>query len=172
LKEKDLRPPDTVNPNKPGSYSKSEKKSFRAARKHREAMIRRIYRSLNDTGERSDGAPDGFILHTNDSLQERLRLWKSEGGVTNTFMMDELGDPLVNVLASRNNKHEHHSSSDISTSTAIILGDQMGYSACDESTLAENDDVTKVSLGPISLLTSQCITITHNLLDIQSAVDA
>ncbi|KAL7528419.1 hypothetical protein ACHAXR_004909 [Thalassiosira sp. AJA248-18] len=172
LREKDLKPPDTVNPHKPGSYSKSEKKSFRVVRKHREAMIRRIYRSLNDAGERSDDAPNGFILHTNDSLEERLRLWKSEGGVTNTFMMDELGDPLANVLASRNNKCEQHNNSDGSTTTTIILADQMGYSACDESMLAENDDVTKVSLGPISLLTSQCITITHNLLDIQSAVEA
>jgi tRNA pseudouridine-54 N-methylase len=160
-------PPDTYNPNKPGAYTKSQKASFRIARRHREAMIRRVYRMVNETGE-----PSGFMLHRNDTLQKRLRMLKSreeqEGGIDmtscNTFMLDEMGDPLVHVLPSNNNDE---SKSSAKATTNIILGDQMGYSPDDEMLLSENKDVKKVSLGPISLLTSHCITIVHNCLDIQ-----
>jgi len=171
-------PTDTCNSHKPGSYTKSQKASFRIARKHREAMIRRIYKMVNETGE-----PSGFMLHRNDTLQKRLQLLKSgRGGTnptsTNTFMLDEMGDPLVNVLQSQVIEHNQQVRSeniDDSTKptadgaklTTIILGDQIGYSPCDEIMLSENNDVMKVSLGPISLLTSQCITIAHNCLDIQ-----
>ena len=41
----------------------------------------------------------------------------------------------------------------------------MGYEASDEKMLTEHDAVREVSLGPLSLLTSQCITITHHYLD-------
>ena len=189
LRKRTLTRPTTYNPNKPGAYTKSEKNRMRTVRKQREAMIRRIQRSsmtttaTTTTAAAADGNSDdetvlpptntGFLLHRNDSLERRLQLLKGDV----TFMMDEIGEPLIQLL-DRSRCSSIGTNTDITTTTNIILGDQMGYAPCDEQFLLEQCDnsdqtttttaavVKKVSLGPISLLTSQCITIAHNCLDI------
>mmetsp|Transcript_12211 Transcript_12211/g.18204 ORF Transcript_12211/g.18204 Transcript_12211/m.18204 type:complete len:388 (-) Transcript_12211:77-1240(-) len=187
LRKRTLKRPTTYNPNKPGSYTKSERIRMRTVRKQREAMIRRIQRSSKATTTSTAGGDDGddetslptainagFLLHRNDSLERRLQLLN--GNIT--FMMDEIGEPLSQFLddSSRCSIDTTTKTDTTTTTTNIVLGDQMGYAPCDEEFLLEqcdnNDKTTtavvmkKVSLGPISLLTSQCITIVHNCLDI------
>jgi len=140
--------PVIINPHKPGSRSKSQKRALRVTRKAREAMLRRISAFRNNAT-----TPQGFVLHTNDSLEERIiDLKKKDGPI---LMFNETGEPLWDRITSIRQEKE----------TTIILGDQIGYSPDDEKFLAENAAVTQVSLGPLSLLTSQCITITHHYMD-------
>lgn len=157
LRETKRGRPDTLNPHKPGSLSKSEKRAFRITRKAREAMMRRIRRSSGDS------PPQGFIIHRNDTLVARLQSLNGPA-----LMLNELGEPLEGVLS---DTHAHANSNWRNTKefeSTIILGDQIGYAACDEEVLAESDIVRQVSLGPLSLLTSQCITIMHHYLDINN----
>lgn len=147
LQQTERKRPETVNPNKPGSLSKSEKRAFRTIRQSREAMIRRITRSSGDK------PPLGFVVHHGDSLKARLQNLKGP-----VLMLDELGEPLGDVLLDCANTN-------IDADTNIILADQTGYAAYDEMVLAESDAVRQVSLGSLSLLTSQCITIAHHYLD-------
>jgi tRNA pseudouridine-54 N-methylase len=167
LQETQRKRPVIINPFKPGALPKSEKKAMRLARKHREAMVRRI--SSNRAG---DDAPAGFLLHRDDTLETRLKTFSSVGPV---FMLHELGEPLVDALASimcqQKTVTDDTTTVDTTTmdTTTLILGDQIGYVASDEQLLAESDTLRKVSLGPISLLTSQCITITQHYLDTAKA---
>ena len=163
--------PTTVNPHKPGSRSKSEKRDLRLARKAREAMLRRIHASDN-----SDVPPQGFKLHLDDTLEGRLAHLKnySNGPI---LMLNEIGEPLSDVMMSINKDRQINTDNATTCSTGtgtvtgnaetttLIIADQIGYDANDEKLLSENKDVTKVSLGPLSLLTSQCITITHHYID-------
>mmetsp|Transcript_3995 Transcript_3995/g.5753 ORF Transcript_3995/g.5753 Transcript_3995/m.5753 type:complete len:343 (-) Transcript_3995:40-1068(-) len=162
LQERDLGKPETINPFKPGAWSGSQKEYFRSARRRRQNMARQINRSAKA------GTPHGFIFHKDDTLEKRLKLLLASTETNHVYMMDELGEPLLDVLLTStkddiifNHKGKKRNN------TTIILGDQIGYSPCDEKLLAENDSVRKVSLGPVSLLTSQCITIAHNFLDIR-----
>jgi len=190
LRKRTLKRPTTYNPNKPGSYTKSERIRMRTVRKQREAMIRRIQRSSKATTTSTAGGDDGddetslptainagFLLHRNDSLERRLQLLNGDI----TFMMDEVGEPLSQFLDDSSRcSIDTNTDSTTTTTTNIVLGDQMGYAPCDEEFLLEqcdnNDKTTtavvmkKVSLGPISLLTSQCITIVHNCLDINERI--
>jgi tRNA pseudouridine-54 N-methylase len=153
LQETQRKRPDIINPFKPGALPKSEKKAMRLARKHREAMVRRINRA-------GDNAPVGFLLHRDDTLDTRLKTFSSVGPI---LMLHELGEPLVDALASMYQQKTYD------TTTTLILGDQIGYVASDEKLMAESDALRQVSLGPISLLTSQCITITQHYLDTAKA---
>jgi len=189
LRKRTLKRPTSYNPNKPGSYTKSERIRMRTVRKQREAMIRRIQRSSKATTSTAGGddADDesalptainaGFQLHRNDSLERRLQLLNGDI----TFMMDEIGEPLSQFLDDSSRcSIDTNTDTITATTTNIVLGDQMGYAPCDEEFLLEqcdnNDETTaaavmkKVSLGPISLLTSQCITIVHNCLDINERI--
>ena len=244
LRQKQRTRPKTINPHKPGSLSKSEKRAFRIDRKAREAMVRRIIRHdcLRDdddddddattTGERRSASgrqppPRGFTVHRDDTLVARLEDLKlksghghdgsSNGGGSQVLMLNEMGDPLGSVLgelshnnylmtSNTNNKKEGYESTmpiatpvasmstqttplattspasaiesttssyklPQATTTTIILGDQIGYAPCDEKILAESvHAVRQVSLGPLSLLTSQCITIVHHYLDTYEAL--
>jgi len=148
----DGKRPAIVNPHKPGSRSKSQKRALRVTRKAREAMLRRI-----DTSKGNATSPQGFVLHRDDSLKKRIiNLRKKDGPI---LMFNETGEPLWDVIASVDFKQRQEKE------TTIILGDQIGYAPSDEKFLAENTAVTQVSLGPLSLLTSQCITITHHYMD-------
>lgn len=151
LQERNLKRPDTINPNKPGALSKSQRNTLRTARKAREAMVRRIQRSSGD-----GSPPQGFTIH-HETLTERLQ--KLEGRI---LMLNEHGKSVGEVLSGT--IHSNENSSD-NISTNIILGDQIGYDLSDEEVLAKNKNVTRISLGPLSLLTSQCITIVHHYLD-------
>jgi tRNA pseudouridine-54 N-methylase len=153
LQETQRKRPVIINPFKPGALPKSEKKAMRLARKHREAMVRRINRA-------GDDAPVGFLLHRDDTLETRLKTFSSVGPI---LMLHELGEPLLDSLASI-----YQQKTD-ATTTTLILGDQIGYVASDEKLMAESDALRQVSLGPISLLTSQCITITQHYLDTAKA---
>jgi tRNA pseudouridine-54 N-methylase len=153
LRETKRQRPETINPFKPGALPKSERQKLQVIRKQREAMVRRINRALLD-----DDAPVGFTLHQNDSLEARLKQFSSTGPV---LMFDELGEPLSNALL----ESLYDSTEKDTETTTLILGDQMGYAASDEQRMVENNGVLKVSLGPLSLLTSQCITISHHYLD-------
>ena len=155
LQEKQHGRPSRINPNKPGSLPNSEKRTLRAARKQREAMIRRINRSNGDT------LPLGFTLYSDDSLNARLEHVIGEYEGCPILMLNELGDPLSEVLQETISGRAKKKP----VTTTVILGDQMGYEASDEKMLTEHDAVREVSLGPLSLLTSQCITITHHYLD-------
>lgn len=159
LQGRDLSRPKTINPYKPGARSKAQKEDLRSIRKRRESIARQIQRSAKA------GTPHGFILHENDTLESRLKILLSSSD-GNAFMMDELGEPLLDVLTP---SLDTTSDDERKTraNTTIILGDQIGYSPCDEKILSEFDAVRKVSLGPVSLLTSQCITIAHNCLDLR-----
>jgi len=145
----DRRRPDIINPNKPGALTKSQRRTLRKDRMARQAMARRIKRSSGDSSP-----PQGFTIH-HETLIERLH--KLEGRI---LMLNELGKPISDVLTRRSNAND-----DDNISTSIILGDQMGYTLCDEEILLKNENITHVSLGPLSLLTSQCITIVHHYLD-------
>jgi len=148
----DRRRPDTINPNKPGSLTKSQRRMLRKDRMARQAMARRIKRSSGDSSP-----PQGFAIH-HETLIERLE--KFDGKI---LKLDELGKSISDVLSRRSNAN----GSDDNISTSIILGDQIGYTLCDEEILLKNENITQVSLGPLSLLTSQCITIVHHYLDAQ-----
>lgn len=160
LQETNRRRPEVTNPNKPGSLSKSQRKQLRISRKAREAMVRRINRSSGDS------PPQGFTIHHDDTLEERLNKL-NDGGYT--LMLNELGETLGDIFLDStlqsNNANSNYEKN--FKSTTIILGDQIGYATCDEEMLAKNEAVRQVSLGPLSLLTSQCITIVHNFLDTQ-----
>ena len=148
----DRRRPDTINPNKPGAFTKSQRRALRKDRKARQAMARRIKRSSGDSSP-----PQGFAIH-HETLIERLD--KLDGRI---LMSNELGEPISDVLSS--SVRSNANGSDDNTSTSVILGDQIGYTLCDEEILSKNENITQVSLGPLSLLTSQCITIVHHYLD-------
>ena len=164
--------PETINPHKPGSMTKSEKRALRITRKAREAMVRRIHRSDNNHTH----APKGFFVHRDDTLQERLQNLPNGQPALTLTTNDTLGEPLLDLLLTleppeTNNSNDNNNNSnkddnvDLVTTT-IILGDQIGYAACDEKMLTESDAVRPVSLGPLLLLTSQCITIAHFCLDL------
>lgn len=152
--------PLIVNPHKPGSRSKSEKKALRTERKAREAMLRRIRKSTNETT-----FPQGFALHRDDSLIERMAsLEKEDTLLSSILMFEESGDTLWDVIEGEDFQQKREEGG----TTTLILGDQIGYAPCDDEYLAGQATVRRVSLGPLSLLTSQCITITHHYLDRQA----
>ena len=157
----------------PQSTPMSEEKRVRDMKKGREAMINRI----NTTHYGKSPLP-GFILHQNDNLQDRLKqLITLPSGDNNDasviYMLSENGDPLWDVLeAARirhareiNNVQQSTTDSKPAITTTLILGNQLGYSEDDEKLLLGTPAVQEVSLGSLSLLTSQCITITHHYLD-------
>jgi tRNA pseudouridine-54 N-methylase len=183
LKETKRQRPETINPFKPGALPKSERQRLSVARKQREAMVRRIKKAAaksqdsdsSDAGaDNNDNAPAGFLLHQNDSLAARLEQFSATGPV---LMLNKLGEPLSNVLKSLEGVKQHADRTDATTisTTTLILGDQIGYAESDEKLMAESrsgsgSGVRQVSLGPLSLLTSQCITISHHYLDLLSQV--
>jgi tRNA pseudouridine-54 N-methylase len=150
--------PETINP--------SERQRLSVARKQREKLMRRIKKATKYNA----GPPVGFVLHQNDSLSARLEQFSATGPV---IMLNETGEPLTKVLESLGEAAEHDhdrtdTTPDTTRTTTLIFGDQIGYAESDEKVLAESD-VRKVSLGPRSLLTSQCITIAHHYLDCMDA---
>jgi len=164
------------NPSKPGSWPKSRKKALRIERKAREAMLRRI----NRAGETDVAPPCGFIYHENETLAGRLDKIieaaaaagsvdvdsndddddDSSSTVTRTYMLVEDGEPFGERLSLA---AEEARTTDVAS--ILILGDQNGYTECDEEILRGRNDVDRVSIGSLSLLTSQCITICHHYLD-------
>jgi tRNA pseudouridine-54 N-methylase len=151
----------------PQSAPMSEEKRLRDNQKGREAMIHRI--RISHQGKSS---LPGFILHQNDSLQTRLNklvsLSSGDDDDDDIWMLSETGDPLWTVLEDQQQKQFEYATK-INTgqnrTTTLILGNQLGYSADDERLLLGTPAVREVSLGSLSLLTSQCITITHHYLD-------
>jgi tRNA pseudouridine-54 N-methylase len=150
-------PDAIVNPAKPGSRSKSQKKILRVARKEREAAVRRL-----NGFKTGDEAPAGFYFHRNESLGARLAALATNGPI---LIFNELGDPLWEVLREQEEDDER-AADQRSATTTLVLANQRGYAASDEKMLLENDALRQVSLGPLSLLTSQCITIAHHYLDL------
>mmetsp|Transcript_20153 Transcript_20153/g.36586 ORF Transcript_20153/g.36586 Transcript_20153/m.36586 type:complete len:347 (+) Transcript_20153:51-1091(+) len=161
------------NPNKPGSLPKSLKKALRIKRKAREAMLRRI----NRAGLQDVAPPCGFIYHENETLAGRLDKIKEAAAaaagsvdsnddddssytVTRTYMLVEDGEPFGERLSLAAG-----ASRTTDVASIFVLGDQNGYTECDEEMLRGRNDVDRVSIGSISLLTSQCITICHHYLD-------
>ena len=179
LEERKRQRPETNNPFKPGAIPKSERQRLAVARKQREAMVRRIKKAaaLSQDAAGTDitnAPPVGFLLHPNDSLSARLEQFSAMGPV---LMLNELGEPLSKVLESLAVSEQQADRTDTdstnSRTTTLILGDQIGYAESDEKLLAESrsgsgSSVRQVSLGPLSLLTSQCITISHHYLDLLS----
>jgi tRNA pseudouridine-54 N-methylase len=144
--------PETINP--------VERQRRSVARKQREKLMRRIKKATKYNA----GAPVGFVLHQNDSLSARLEQFSAKGPV---IMLNETGEPLSKVL----DDHDRtDTTKDTTRTTTLIFGDQIGYAESDEKVLAESG-VRKVTLGPRSLLTSQCITISHNILDCKYDTD-
>jgi len=161
----------------PQSTPMSNEKRIRDKRKGRDAMLHRIH-----IAHRGKSPLPGFILHHNDTLKSRLNklesMWSSkddDDGRHVIYMLSENGHPLWNVLeedtmqqqnmsnrgTNINNNNSHHRR----RTTTLILGNQLGYSVDDERFLLGEPTVREVSLGPLSLLASQCITITHHYLD-------
>lgn len=162
----------------PQSAPMSNEKRIRDKRKGRDAMLHRIH-----IAHRGKSPLPGFILHHNDTLKSRLNklesMWSSKDVDDSDrhliYMLSENGYPLWNVLeedtmqqqnksnrgTNINNNNSHHGR----RTTTLILGNQLGYSVEDEKFLLGEPTVREVSLGPLSLLASQCITITHHYLD-------
>ncbi|KAL7535707.1 hypothetical protein ACHAXR_006678, partial [Thalassiosira sp. AJA248-18] len=117
----------------------------------------------------------GFVLHQNDTLQARLnQLTSLSSGDDDSagpilWMLSETGDPLWDVLEDQQQNKSKWATKigngPSMTATTLILGNQLGYSVDDEKLLLGTPSVQEVSLGSLSLLTSQCITITHHYLD-------
>jgi tRNA pseudouridine-54 N-methylase len=161
------KPQETINP--------FERQRLSVARKQREKMMRRIKKATKNAA----GAPVGFVLHQNDSLSARLEQFSAVGPV---LMLNETGEPLSNVLGKQHLEHRAEPNAadgtdtdtkPTNTTTTLIFGDQIGYAESDEKLLAESRSgsghgVRQVSLGPRSLLTSQCITISHHYLDLDA----
>jgi tRNA pseudouridine-54 N-methylase len=122
-------------------------------------MVRRIEKAGG-----ADGTPPaGFIFHRDDSLKARLEQFFKEGPV---LMLNEGGEPLWDVLVHAKKEGASSGGEGVPKTTTLILGNQIGYSESDEKLLVESDkSVRQVSVGSLSLLTSQCITITHHYLD-------
>ena len=147
----------------PQSAPMSEEKRLRDSHKGREAMINRI--RISHQGKSS---LPGFILHQNVSLQTQLNklVSLSSGDDDDIWMLSETGDPLWTVFEDQQQKQSKcATNSGQNRTTTLILGNQLGYSADDERLLLGTPAVREVSLGSLSLLTSQCITITHHYLD-------
>lgn len=163
---------EETNCPRPETINSLERQRLSMARKQREKMMRRIKKATKYTA----GAPTGFVLHQNDSVAARLEQFSAAGAV---LMLNEIGEHVTNVLESLGKlpieQHDHADGTDMdtdttkptnaNTTTTLIFGDQIGYAESDEKLLADSG-VRKVSLGPRSLLTSQCITIAHHYLDL------
>lgn len=140
------------------STQMSDEKKIWMEVKGRNKLIDRIR-----TAHKGKKPLQGFSLHYNDSLQARLKqIVDNEDDDHTVYMLSETGDLLWDVLEESNSNNGHRRGRRVTT---LILGNQIGYSADDESLLLQSPIVQKVSLGPLSLLTSQCITITHHYLD-------
>ncbi len=151
----------------PKSAPMSEEKRLRDMRKGRDAMMHRIRMS-----HQGKSPLPGFILHQDDTLQTRLNKLSSlsSGDGHDILMLTETGKPLWEVLEDKQQQMQSKSAAEINTgqnkmTTTLIVGNQVGYSADDEKLLMGISTVKEVSLGSLSLLTSQCITITHHYLD-------
>jgi tRNA pseudouridine-54 N-methylase len=160
LEETNRPRPVTINP--------FERQRLSVARKQREKMMRRIKKATKDAAD----APVGFVLHQNDSVSARLEQFLSKGPV---LMLHETGEHISKVLEKQRleeasvEQHDGGTGTDTkptNKTTTLIFGDQIGYAESDEKLLAENG-VRQVSLGPRSLLTSQCIIISHHYLDLE-----
>lgn len=161
------------NSETPGSTSKyinpqsapmPKEKMIRDMRKGRDALIQRIR-----IAHHGKSPLPGFVMHHEDTLQARLKKLSSfssgDDGRHDIWMMSETGDPLWQVLEDQEQQQPKCAANIDRTTTTLILGNQLGYSADDEKLLRGTEAVREVSLGNISLLTSQCITITHHYLD-------
>ena len=147
----------------PQSTQMTDEKKIRMEVKGRNKLIDRIR-----TAHKRKKPLQGFILHRNDTLQARLEQIVNEDDEHTVYMLSETGDLLWDVLEESNSKLTPKTNNGHRRSrrtTTLILGNQIGYSADDESLLLQSPIVQEVSLGPLSLLTSQCITITHHYLD-------
>ncbi|GMI49112.1 hypothetical protein TrCOL_g7440 [Triparma columacea] len=145
-------PPAVPNSAKPGQIPKSERNAQRTERKARENMIRRI-----DKATAEFSPPAGFRVYADDSLNslmERLNEVESGG---QTFVLHEDGDPLWEYL-------ESDPPPPLGKPVTIVLGDQKGILPQDEAALS-SFSALRVSVGTLSLLTSQVITIVHHYLD-------
>ena len=101
--------------------------------------------------------PAGFRVYADDSLNslmERLNEVESGG---QTFVLHEDGDPLWEYL-------ESEPLPPLEQPVTIVLGDQKGILPQDEAALS-SFSALRVSVGTLSLLTSQVITIVHHYLD-------
>jgi tRNA pseudouridine-54 N-methylase len=167
LQETNRPRPETIDP--------FERQRLSVARRQRETMMRRIKKATKSLAGNAGAAPVGFVLHQNDSVAARLEQFLSTGPVLKLY---ETGAHISNVLEILRHvpvpeQHHDHDGTDTNTkpttttnTTTLIFGDQIGYTESDEKLLAESG-VRQVSLGPISLLTSQCITISHHYLDLE-----
>jgi len=158
-----LQMPQKRHTNQQSTQMSNEKK-IRMEVKGRNKLIDRIR-----TAHKRKKPLPGFFLHYNETLQSRLQqIVDNEDDEHTVYMLSETGDLLWDVLDERNTKLTAKTNNGQRRSrrtTTLILGNQIGYSADDESLLLQSPIVQEVSLGPLSLLTSQCITITHHYLD-------
>jgi len=99
----------------------------------------------------------GFTIHRGDDLHSRIKSISGDGDV---YMLHEDGMPLWDALDSAPSSTDQSSP----PPATIVLGDQNGFSPHDEQALS-SVDARRVNIGPLSLLTSQAITISHHYLD-------
>jgi len=155
----------------PQSAPMSDEKRIRDMQKGRDAMVNRIR-----VAHQGKSSLPGFILHHDDTLQARLNQFVSmssgdddddDDDGRSIYMLSENGDPLWDVLEDAQLKKSKRDTkiNNRQRTTTLILGNQQGYSVEDEKLLLGTPSVREVSLGSLSLLTSQCITITHHYLD-------
>eukprot|EP00984_Skeletonema_dohrnii_P033768 scaffold31410_cov72-Skeletonema_dohrnii-CCMP3373.AAC.4 len=110
----------------PKSAPMSEEKRLRDMRKGRDAMIHRI--RISHQGKSS---LPGFILHQDDTLQNRLNKLESlsSGDGNGIWMLSETGDPLWEVLEDQQQKQSNFatkiSTGQNKTTTTLIVGNQL-----------------------------------------------
>ena len=139
-----------------GALPKSERNRLRTERKAREAMRRRIGRACQDP-------PPGWTYHADDDLPRRLESFEGDLLVFHEDGKDLWdSDALVSVGADLPRPK--------AAPATLVFGDQNGFSSEDEAVLESLPRAEFVSVGPLSLLTSQAITVSHHYLDRMAAL--
>jgi tRNA pseudouridine-54 N-methylase len=120
--------------------------------------------SSTGTGNRGGGGPILMLNEVGAPLGETLQLLREIYDNSNSVVGDDDND-TTGIKEEEESSTTGTETTSTKTTTTLILGNQLGYTAGDEKLLMEHGTVRQVSLGPLSLLTSQCITITHHYLD-------
>ncbi|GMI11722.1 hypothetical protein TrRE_jg838, partial [Triparma retinervis] len=106
--------------------------------------------------------PAGFRVYADDCLESLMARLNEMEETGQTFVLHEDGDPLWDYLEATT------PASPRTSPVTIVLGDQKGILPQDEAALS-SFSAKRVSVGSLSLLTSQVITIVHHYFDRQTS---
>ena len=98
--------------------------------------------------------PPGFTVRRGETLDARLAVLSRSRPY---FVLHETGADV--------DRGEGGVAAAEDDGVVLVVSDQLGWTAAEEATFAADARASLVSFGPMSLLTSQCITLAHNRLD-------